>query len=227
MATRKSQRIGIAVILGVTIIGTVGSFAVMILAQQNQAKDNAKLQAEETAYQAKVSDYTAQVNAQTDQLSNKYYPILSQYTSEVGSFNADAVTSLQTKDLLVGDGATIDGSTNFSAYYIGWMPDGKIFDESISSGKLKAPFSLSTGLDNESVIDGGKQGLKGMKVGGVRELTIPSDLAYKEAGTKDSNGKELIPPNTPLKFIVMAIPTPEQIPYPQMSEELLKAYYGG
>jgi hypothetical protein len=58
-----------------------------------------------------------------------------------------------------------------------------------------------------------------MKVGGVRELTIPSDKAYGEAGSGDK-----IPANTPLKFIVMVIPTPEAIKEPAVPQELLQYY---
>jgi hypothetical protein len=54
-----------------------------------------------------------------------------------------------------------------------------------------------------------------MKIGGVREITLPSDKAYGEQGSGDS-----IPPNTPLKFIVMAIPLPEQIPQPEVPASL-------
>ena len=39
MATTNAQRIGISIILAVTIIGTLGSFAVMILSQENAVKD--------------------------------------------------------------------------------------------------------------------------------------------------------------------------------------------
>ncbi len=226
MATRKSQRIGIAIILAVTIIGTIGSFAVMILGQQNQEQQAAALKVEQDAYQKQVDAYTAQQKTQATELSATYYGTFSQYASKVGTFNRDAVTALSTEDLVVGTGATIDGSTKFAAYYIGWLPDGKIFDQSIDGTSLKSPFSIETGLDATSVIDGWKEGIKGMKIGGVRLLTIPSDKAYKEKGTTDSNGKEVIPPNTSLKFIVMAIDPPAAIAYPQMSEALLKAYYG-
>lgn len=224
MATRKSQRIGIAIILAVTIIGTIGSFAVMILGQQNQEQQAAELKSEQAAYQKQVDDYTAKQKAQTSQLSTQYYPIFSQYASRVGTFDRDTIKSLSSDDLVVGDGATIDASTKFAAYYIVWTYDGKIHDQSIDSGALKSPFAIN-GLSSTSVIDGWKEGLVGMRIGGVRELSVPSDKAYKEAGTKDSAGKEDIPPNSPLKFVVMAIPAPDEIAYPQMPDALLKAYY--
>lgn len=48
--------------------------------------------------------------------------------------------------------------------------------------------------------------MKGMKIGGVREVTIPSDKAYGETGQGN-----IIPPNTPLRFVIMAIDMPAQI----------------
>ncbi len=227
MATKKSQRIGIAIILAATVIGTVGSFAIMILGQENQAKEAAVLKKQQDEYQVLINDYTAKLNAQNDQLSAEYYPKFSGYASRVGAFDRDSVTALVSEDLLVGDGAEIDGTTKFNAYYILWKPDGSIVEQSIDGDKLKASLAIDSGLDAMSLIDGWKEGMKGMKIGGVRELTIPSDKAYKDTGRKDANGKETIAPNTPLKFIVMAIPTPEATPYPQMPEALLKAYYGG
>lgn len=223
MATRKSQRIGIAIILAVTIIGTIGSFAVMILGQQNQEQQAAHLKAENDAYQKQLAAYTA---TQTADLTSKYYPTLSQYASRVGTFDRDSVSTLSTEDLLVGDGVTIDGTTSFSAFYIGWMPDGKIFEQSIVGATLTSPILVSTGLDKASLIDGWKEGMKGMRIGGVRLLTIPSDKAYKEKGSTDSSGKEIIPPNTSLKFVVLAVPTPDDSGYPQMPADLLQATYG-
>lgn len=200
MSTSRSQRIGIWIIAVVLAIGTIGSFFVVILANDNQSKDQASAQKLYAEYQAKVQ-------AQTDELSKKYYGTLSEFASRVASYNADEVTSLTTVDLKEGDGETIGDNTTYSAYYIGWNPEGKIFDQSIDGTKLKAP------LPGSGLIKGWTEGVKGMKLGGVRELTIPADLAYGDTGSGD-----LIPPHTPIKFIVLAIPTPETIPLPDFSK---------
>lgn len=218
MATRKSQRLGILVILIVTVIGTIGSFAVMILSTENQAADSAKQQKMIADYQAKYKDYQTKVDAQAGELSAKYYATFSPFATRVGTFDKDNVKDLSTEDLVVGDGETISGTTPFAAYYIGWNPKGKIFDQSIDGAKLKSPLSVATGLDSASLIEGWKEGMKGMKIGGVREITIPSDKAYKEQGQGDD-----IPPNTPLKFIVMAIPVPPEIPQPSIPSELYQS----
>ena len=214
MATTKKQRLGILVILIVTVIGTVGSFAVMVLATKNDAADSAKQQKVIADYQAKYKAYQTKVDAQSQELSDKYYGTFSPYASRVGTFDATA-NELKTEDLVVGDGEEITGTTPFAAYYIGWNPKGKIFDQSIDGTKLKEPLPVTTGLDSASLIDGWKEGMKGMKIGGVREITIPSDKAYKEQGQGDD-----IPPNTPLRFVVMAIPAPTEIAQPEIPAEL-------
>lgn len=200
MSTSRSQRIGIWIIAVVLAIGTIGSFFVVILANDNQTKDQANVQKQYAEYQAKVQ-------AQNDELSKKYYGTLSEFASRVASYNADEVTSLTTVDLKEGEGEAIGDNTTYSAYYIGWNPEGKIFDQSIDGTKLKAP------LPGSGLIKGWTEGVKGMKLGGVRELTIPADLAYGDTGSGD-----LIPPHTPIKFIVLAIPTPETIPLPDFSK---------
>jgi FKBP-type peptidyl-prolyl cis-trans isomerase FkpA len=219
MATTRSQRWGILAILVVTVVGTLGSFAVMILANDNQAKDAARQQELSAKYQADYKGYQAKVDAQSAQLSKQYYDEFKQYTSQVSAFDRDSVKELNTEDITVGDGAAIDGTTKFAAYYIGWNPKGKIFDQSINGEALKAPLPIADGLDNASLIPGWKEGMKGMKIGGVRVLTIPSDKAYGEQGQGDD-----IPANTPLKFVVMAIPLPEQFTMPQFPQELMQAY---
>jgi FKBP-type peptidyl-prolyl cis-trans isomerase FkpA len=203
MSTSRSQRIGIWVIAVVLTIGTIGSFFVIILANNNSTKDQASQAQQQQDLQKKYAEYQAKVQAQADELSKTYYPILSQYTNQVAKFNADDVKSLVTADLKEGDGAVIDSKTTYSAYYIGWNPDGKIFDQSIDGSKLKSPIAGS------GLIKGWTQGVIGMKLGGVRELTIPADLAYGDSGQGD-----LIPPHTPIKFIVLAIPSPTTIPVP-------------
>lgn len=215
MATPKSQRIGIWVIAIVMLVGTIGSFLVMILANKNNAVDQAHIQQLATQYQAQYKAYQDKVNAQATQLSGQYFTTFDAYASLPAAFNKDAVTTLQKTDLKQGDGQTLDGNTAFTAYYIGWTPDGKVFDSSINGSQLKAPLNAAPG----GVIAGWMQGVSGMKVDGVRELTIPADLAYGSSGSGST-----IPPNTPLKFVIMVIPTPPAISEPQPPQDLVNYY---
>jgi FKBP-type peptidyl-prolyl cis-trans isomerase len=203
MATPRSQRIGIWIIAVVLTMGTLGSFLVMGLSVKNQSVDQTQLQ---KAY----NDYQLKAAMQTMDLSGKYYGEFSKYASEPAVFVASDVKDLVKNDLKIGDGEEIKSGTAYSAYYIGWNPKGVVFDESISSGTLKAPIS------GGNLITGWNEGVIGMKVGGVRELTIPSDKAYGSTGSGTK-----IPANTPIKFVIMIIPKVTEIPMP----DILKQYY--
>jgi len=208
VSATKGQRIGIWAIAIFMFVGTIGSFVAIVLANNNQQSDQTRANELYKAYQKEVAD-------QSTQLSEKYFNTFNQYSSRPAAFDAASVTELQTNDIVVGDGEDITSESSFTAYYIGWNPTGKVFDSSIEGTTLKAPFTAAPG----GVIEGWTKGVNGMKVGGVRELTIPASLAYGEQGS----GAD-IPANTPIKFILMIIPTPATI---QPSPELLKYYQAG
>ena len=213
MATRKSQRIVIWIISIVMLVGTVGGFIAMMAAPGNEAKQQAALEAAQTQWQAAQE-------AQAKELSDKYFEQFSAQSSRVGEFSAEGITELKTEDLVVGEGDEVKGDTKIAAYYLGWNPSGKIFDGSIDGDSLKAPLAVD-GPADAAVIEGWQKGLVGMKIGGIRELTIPSDLAYGETGSGED-----IPANTPLKFIVMAIPPVEEVEMPQVLKNYYKRQYG-
>lgn len=103
----------------------------------------------------------------------------------------EAVTELKMEDLNVGDGAEAETGKMVSVHYTGTFLDGKKFDSSLDRGQ---PFQFKLGAGR--VIKGWDQGVKGMKVGGKRKLTIPPDLGY---GSR-ANGP--IPANSTLLFEV-------------------------
>lgn len=207
MATTKTQRVGIWIIAVFMAVGTIGSFAIIVLANSNSQTDQARIQQMTSEYQDKVA-------AQTKELSDKYYDTFKQYESRAAAFDAASVTELKTEDLAAGDGETLAENSSFTAYYIGWTPDGKVFDGSIDGDSLKQPYTVTPG----QVIEGWTKGVVGMKVNGVRELSIPSALAYGEQGSGS------IPANSPIKFVVMVVPTPEAVAMPQ---ELINYYSTG
>lgn len=204
MATTRAQQIGIWIIAVIMTVGTIGSFVIIILANDNQKIDAAKQQEQAAEQQKLYDEYQKKVDAQAKELSDKYYAEFNSYANRVGTFDAASVTELKTQDLKTGDGDTLTAESTFTAYYIGWTPDGKIFDSSIKDGALVAPITAAPGY----VIEGWTEGAVGMKVGGIRILTIPSEKAYGTTGSGDT-----IAPNTPLKFLMMVIPTPEEIPF--------------
>lgn len=218
MATTRGQRIGIWLIAAIMMIGTVGGFIAMMVQPGNEARDKAEMEKLTKEYGEIQAEHKKKVDAQAASLSEKYYGKFSPYASRVAAFDGDAVKELSQEDLALGEGDEINNETKFSAYYIGWNAKGEIFDQSIESSALKSPFAID-GLANASVIEGWKKGLVGMKIGGVRELTIPSAQAYGEQGAG-----EKIPANAPLKFIVMVVAQPETISQPEMPQKLKEFY---
>ena len=81
-------------------------------------------------------------------------------------------------------------------HYVGVAQStGEQFDASWDRGnEAVVPFQVGVG----QVIPGWDEGLLGMKVGGQRELIIPPDLAYGEAGAGDG----VIAPGETLVFVV-------------------------
>ncbi len=195
MSTSTSQRVGIWVIAVVLAVGTIGSFFVIIVANNNQAKDTKV--AQDLQQQCQDDMQVAQEKLSSE-LSKKYLKTFSKFADQPSKFDATKVKDVSSKDLLAGTGEKISDSTDYYAYYIGWTPDGKVFDGSLNDGKLSVPIS------GKGLIPGWAEGVEGMKIGGVREITIPSDKAY------GSKGSGSIPPNTPIKFVVMPIPSIDQ-----------------
>ena len=99
-------------------------------------------------------------------------------------------SGLYLQDLQVGSGDEAVAGTTVSVHYEGWLPNGTKFD---SSRDRDDPFvfRLGAGL----VIGGWDEGVAGMRVGGIRKLVIPPDLAYGAAGAGSS-----IPANATLVF---------------------------
>ena len=95
-------------------------------------------------------------------------------------------------DIVEGDGAEAESGQHVSVHYTGWLEDGTVFDSSVERG---VPFEFDLGAGN--VIAGWDEGVAGMKVGGKRQLVIPSDLAYGDQGSPGS-----IPPGATLIFEV-------------------------
>lgn len=104
------------------------------------------------------------------------------------------VTSLKIEDQVVGTGAEAKSGQMVTVHYVGSLTNGKVFDASRNHGTEGFTFALGAG----QVIKGWDLGVAGMKVGGKRKLTIPSELAY---GAQDI-GNGLIPANSTLIFEV-------------------------
>ncbi len=106
-----------------------------------------------------------------------------------------AIPEVQMADTATGSGPAAESGDVVQVHYTGWlMKDGvkgEKFDSSLDRG---SPFEFQ--LDAGRVIPGWDIGVKGMKVGGKRTLTIPPELGY---GDRDLG---VIPPNSTLTFDV-------------------------
>lgn len=110
------------------------------------------------------------------------------------------VTQMEITDLTVGSGPTAVPGSYVNVHYTGWLYDpaapeskGRQFDTSRERDRV---FGFSLGA--RQVIAGWEQGVAGMRVGGVRRLVIPPQLAYGERGA----GGGVIPRNATLVFEV-------------------------
>ena len=101
-------------------------------------------------------------------------------------------SGLKYEDIKQGTGETATAGKIVSVHYTGWLTDGKKFDSSKDRGQ---PFEFPLG--GGRVIKGWDEGVQGMKVGGVRKLTIPPSLGY---GSRGAGG--VIPPDATLVFEV-------------------------
>jgi FKBP-type peptidyl-prolyl cis-trans isomerase len=99
------------------------------------------------------------------------------------------------EDLVVGNGRIAETGLRVNVHYTGWLADGTKFESSLDSGQ-----PLSFTLGNQEMIAGWDQGIKGMRVGGRRKLTIPPDLAYGAQGSGN-----VIPPNATLVFEIQLL----------------------
>lgn len=83
-------------------------------------------------------------------------------------------SGLYIRDLQEGEGEPTVAGDVMVVHYSGWINDGTLFDSSHNPGR--EPFSLVAG--SGGVIAGWQEGLIGMRVGGLRQLVIPPQLAY-------------------------------------------------
>jgi len=101
-------------------------------------------------------------------------------------------SGLTIEDTVIGKGAAAASGRDVIVHYAGWLADGTQFDW---SKEEQDPFQFTLG--RKEVMAGWEEGLRGMKVGGTRKLTVPPQLAYGEDGAGDT-----IPPNATLTFEV-------------------------
>lgn len=123
---------------------------------------------------------------------------LSADTGPVNAEPEEIVPGLVSRKLRNGYGRKALAGDYADVHYTGWLYDeaaedgrGKKFDSSVDRGQ-HFQFTLGAG----QVIKGWDQGVQGMMIGEIRELTIAPELAYGE------RGRGAIPPGATLVFEV-------------------------
>lgn len=102
-------------------------------------------------------------------------------------------TELTVRDLIVGDGPEAKPGNVVQVHYVGvTFASGKEFDASWDRGQ---PFKFAMG--GGRVIKGWDRGIRGMKVGGRREIIVPPRLGYGK-----QSPSSLIPAGSTLVFVV-------------------------
>ena len=202
LKTSPKQRIIIGLIAFLLLGSSMAVYVAIVMG--NDTIDYSKMTTAqlESAYEKSYSEYTARAA----ELSQTYFDEFSGYRSEVKGFNSAAANSegVTYRDLKEGDGAEVKNG-EYSAYYIGWCSDETIFDTSFDSYESPTSLNAPLAIEENSLIAGWYDGVLGMKLGGVREITIPGELAYGD--TYEICGGY----NSPLKFLVFAVPNDEQL----------------
>lgn len=106
------------------------------------------------------------------------------------------VIEVFTKDIRAGKGAAVTVDSKVTLSYEGWIYDPASLGNKgplvFSKDKFK---SVTFKLKDDSVLQGFKKGLLGMKTGGLRQLIVPASLAYGDKGLDTT-----IPPKAILLF---------------------------
>jgi len=142
-----------------------------------------------------VSAFSPALAACSDNSDNTIVPTIESATFapvlgvDLGA-STKAPSGLYYRDMTVGTGTTVANGQQLSMRYTGWLADGTQFDSNVNG----SPYGFRLGVG--AVIEGWDLGIIGMKVGGRRQLIIPSALGY------GPGGRGQIPPNAILVFIV-------------------------
>ena len=187
------------IVIAILMLGSIVASYALIIANGSKENQNSKIEVDEGKVIELEEKYAA-AEAKFKEKTKADFDKFVKYKSEVKAYNETAANSggMTTRDLKVGSGREIkEGDSDYFAYYVGWCADETIFDSSFDDAKnptgFKAVLDASLGM-----IEGWNLGVVGMKMDGVREVTMSSELAYGDK-MEICGGY-----NKPLKFIIMA-----------------------
>ncbi len=102
-------------------------------------------------------------------------------------------SGLVIEDLVRGEGATCLPGMRIRVRYTAAVLDGRVFDRADGD-----PVSL----DLDDCVHAWRQGLPGMRVGGVRQLISPPSLAFGDDTLVDDNDRVIVPASSAIVFVV-------------------------
>ena len=108
------------------------------------------------------------------------------------------ITALKVEEVKKGSEPLLQPGKYASVHYVGMLPDNYVFDTTYDKADAQ-PFTFLYDPAKPQVVEGWIEGMKGMRVGGHRRLTIPASMAY---GPNPPAGSP-IPPNAALIFEVI------------------------
>ena len=198
LRTSPKQRIFIILIAILMVGSIVASYAAIVASgASSSASDENKVD------DAKIAEYQAaynEIQAEFSEKTKSDYDEFIKYKSEIVGYNENSANEdgIKTRDLKAGSGKELEeGDTDYLAYYVGWCADESVFDSSFDDNENPTAFAKI--LDaSVGMIEGWNTGVVGMKLDGIREVTIPGELAYGDS-MEICGGK-----NKPLKFLIMA-----------------------
>jgi peptidylprolyl isomerase len=104
-----------------------------------------------------------------------------------------AESGLKYFDIEEGEGAAPEEGQVVFLHFTGWLEDGTKLGSTIESGQ-PIPYQLGSG----ELFPGFEEGISSMKLGGIRQMVFPPELAYGEAGTAGGQ----VPPDATIIFEV-------------------------
>ena len=214
LKTSPTQRAFIIVIAVIMLGSIIAGYVGIVM---NGSKSSSETGIDEATL-ARYSDEYDEKLTVFEVLTSDDFNVFKNYLGEVKSYDEEYANSngIYHRDLLVGSGKElVEGDTDYLAYYVGYCADGSIFDSSLDSKTDATAFTKAIDA-SLGMIEGWNEAVVGMKLGGVRKITVPGEKAYGE-NMEICGGY-----NKPLKFLLMAISKDGEIG--EAAKELDTAY---
>ena len=209
LKTSPKQRIFISIIAIVMLGSIIASYAAIVISGNSSSASSSDSEGVSNAVLLAYENEYSEASEKLASVTTDYFNEFIQYKSRVTAYNETAANSdgLAVYDLKEGTGRELtEGDNDYLAFYIGWCADEEVFDTTFDDPddptSFKGVFDLSYDdpiMGSSSPIEGWSLGVQGMKLGGIRELTIPGELAYGDS-YEICGGY-----SSPLKFIIMAV----------------------